>query len=398
MATDKAALRRRWAVSGMARLTCTDDGVTDFSRAAVLAEADRLARPLGQDAASLLTGRAALTGFRGRGRVSAGGATRLLRTVDGAISVSLARTVDHDSLPALLETTGPIVDGWTALERAARTRRAGDIVERARLLGIPASVLGETGAAQPRSSRLWPWRPQPIGRDLLVVDLSAMWAGPLCGHVLADLGATVVKVESPMRPDGARSGSPDFFDWMNAGKLHHAADPSADTARLGRLLDAADVVIEASRPRALIQSGLDAESRASRPGRVWVRITGYGPDHPMRVAFGDDAAVAGGLVGRSSTGPIFCGDAIADPLTGITAAHEVVESLRRGGGEVIDVAMADVAATYAALPTLPEHPLTDRPHAVEYREPKAPDTGWRAPTVDSAWLEQTVATRVGATC
>jgi hypothetical protein len=89
-------------------------------------------------------------------------------------------------------------------------------------------------------------------------------------------------------------------------------------------------------------------------------INGYDAPRP---AFGDDAAVAGGLVGTAVgaglDGPVFCGDAIADPLTGLEAALAVAESLARGGGELIHVSLAAVAATYAALPTGPsiaEHP------------------------------------------
>jgi crotonobetainyl-CoA:carnitine CoA-transferase CaiB-like acyl-CoA transferase len=65
------------------------------------------------------------------------------------------------------------------------------------------------------------------------------------------------------------------------------------------------------------------------------------------VAFGDDAAVAGGLVGFDATGPVFRGDAIADPLTGLEAATAVLAALRRGGGELIEIGLAQVAATYA---------------------------------------------------
>jgi hypothetical protein len=61
--------------------------------------------------------------------------------------------------------------------------------------------------------------------------------------------------------------------------------------------------------------------------------------------------VAGGLVGTSADGPVFCGDAIADPLTGLEATSAVTESLARGGGELIHVSMAETAAGYAALPT-----------------------------------------------
>jgi crotonobetainyl-CoA:carnitine CoA-transferase CaiB-like acyl-CoA transferase len=68
------------------------------------------------------------------------------------------------------------------------------------------------------------------------------------------------------------------------------------------------------------------------------------------VAFGDDAAVSGGLVVGADSEPVFCGDAIADPLSGLEAARAVGQSLRRGGGELIEVSMAQVAASYAALP------------------------------------------------
>lgn len=384
----ETALRRRWAAGGMASLTGAD-----FSRAAVLDEVDRLARPLGQDANTLLTGRSGLTGLRGRGQTSVGGASRLMRAVDGWIAVTLARPIDIESLPALLETSEPVGDAWTALTRAVRTRAGGEIVERAQMLGIPAAELASVSAAGPRSVSRWPRRRQSIDSGLLVVDLSSMWAGPLCGHILAGLGATVVKVESPSRPDGTRAGDPDFFRWMNGDKVPYAADVHTDGARLGRLLDAADVVIEASRPRALIHAGLDTQSRADRPGRVWVRITGYGSGHPMRVAFGDDAAVAGGLVGRSPDGPIFCGDAIAEPLTGVTAADEVVASLRRGGGEIIDVSMAQTAATFAALPTLP-----DSRGVLEPEEPCPPDLPASRNPPDAAWVDTLVAARLEHPC
>jgi crotonobetainyl-CoA:carnitine CoA-transferase CaiB-like acyl-CoA transferase len=136
---------------------------------------------------------------------------------------------------------------------------------------------------------------------------------------------------------------------MNAGKLSYCVDFDSESDALRRLLDVADIVIEGSRPAALRRRGLSAEDVPARPGRIWLRVSGY-RDQPDRPAFGDDAAVAGGLVGRGADGPVFCGDAIADPLTGLEAARAVGESLRRGGGEMIDVAMAQVAARYAALP------------------------------------------------
>ena len=72
------------------------------------------------------------------------------------------------------------------------------------------------------------------------------------------------------------------------------------------------------------------------------------------MAFGDDAAVSGGLVCGGDDAPVFCGDAIADPLTGLAAAVAVAESLRSGGGELIELSMSAVAATYAELPSAGE--------------------------------------------
>jgi crotonobetainyl-CoA:carnitine CoA-transferase CaiB-like acyl-CoA transferase len=177
--------------------------------------------------------------------------------------------------------------------------------------------------------------------------MSSMWAGPMCGRLLAAGGATVVKVETPARPDGTRSGDRRFFDWMNSEKLSFSA--SFDSDELAALLRAADVVIEGSRPAALARRGLSADKVPARPGRVWLRISGYGSGHPGRVAFGDDAAVAGGLVNVDEHHPVFCGDAIADPLTGLAGTAAVLDALTRGGGVIIDVSMAAVAATYAGL-------------------------------------------------
>lgn len=317
--------------------------------AAVVARAQRLADrlPVPVDAAGLLTGRAHLLGLPAPGTVSAGGASRLLPTADGWLALTLSRADDLAAVPALLETDDVADDPWRALAAWSVHRTAAEAVGRARLLGLPAAVAGEAAPAAPVFRRLGDRAPVRPLRDLLVVELASMWAGPLCGRLLAQAGAVVVKVESPGRPDGTRAGPPGFFDWMNAGKLSYAtefADPE-----LRSLLAVADVVIEGSRPAALHRRGLGAEQVPALDGRVWVRITGHGAAgrEAEWVAFGDDAAAAGGLLGD---GPVFVGDAIADPLTGLQAAVAVTESLARGGGELIDVAMSAVAAGYAALP------------------------------------------------
>jgi hypothetical protein len=387
-----------WAASGLACLTGPSDGAPDFSRAAVLAEARRattdIAGLLGVevDAATVLAGRAAIMNLSRRGRVSAGGATRLLRTVDGWCAVALPRDDDVAALPALMEVDAITDDPWAVLSRWAATHSTDQIVDRARLLDVAVAALGEAAAEPPTVRRCGTTAGPRQPDGLLVADLSSLWAGPLCGQLLARAGAVVVKVESPSRPDGTRSGEPAFFDWMNAGKLSYCVDFDSDSDALRRLLDVADIVIEGSRPAALRRRGLSAEDLVGRIGRIWLRVNGY-RDQLDRPAFGDDAAVAGGLVGADDDGPVFCGDAIADPLSGLEAARAVGESLRRGGGEVIDVSMAQVAARYAALPQ-----STDG--AAPANRPKPPPAVPPASPLgaDNAAVERMVAERSCATC
>lgn len=298
------------------------------------------------DAAALLTGRAALLGLTAKGQISAGGVTRILHGADTWCAFTLSRPDDIAAVPALIEVDDIGGDPWPLLQRWVSTRPAAAAVERARLLGLPAAVLGEAAPGPPVTRPHGP-RGRPSGR-LLVVDMSSMWAGPLCGQLLRGAAATVIKVESPRRPDGTRAGSAAFYDWVNRGKLSYALE-FGDHAAMLRLLGAADVVIEGSRPAALTRRGLGPDDIAPRSGRIWCRISGYGSDGDTgtRVAFGDDAAVAGGLVGSGPAGPVFVGDAIADPLTGLHAASAVAESLTRGGGELIEVSMAATAAGYA---------------------------------------------------
>jgi hypothetical protein len=295
------------------------------------------------DADEIITGRAALLGVVPQGQISAGGATRLLAAGDGWWALTLSRLDDADAVPALLELPDVRVDPWRAL--AASERPAAELVGRARLLGLPAALLGETAASQPKALVHNKTALRPL-RELLVADMSSMWAGPLCGGLLGAAGATVIKVETPSRPDGTRDGHPGFFDWMNSEKLCYAAE--FDSRELTELLQAADVVVEGSRPAALSRRGLGAEDLPARPGRVWLRLSGYGREQPDRIAFGDDAAVAGGLVRYRDARPEFCADAIADPLTGLEATLAVLDALAAGGGVIIDVSMAAVAATYAA--------------------------------------------------
>ncbi|MFI6953616.1 CoA transferase [Nocardia sp. NPDC050408] len=230
-------------------------------------------------------------------------------------------------------------------------------------------VAGPSAAPSATPGPQSPWQTRRIAEPVVgarldgavVVDLSSMWAGPLCAHLLGRAGARVIKVESTRRPDGARRGDPRFFDWLHDGHEQLAVDfhTPEGQAKLRELISTADVVIEASRPRALAELGLAPGERVHRDGQVWLSLTGYGRAEPMRVAFGDDAAVAGGLVGWDGAEPVFCGDAIADPLTGICAALAVCCAVLGGGGQLIDLSMRATAAAFAAAPA-----LTHGPHRV----------------------------------
>jgi hypothetical protein len=217
------------------------------------------------DADEILTGRAALLRLAPAGRISAGGSTRLLSSRDGWCALTLSRVDDVETVPALLELTEQPADPWAALAAAAADRDAAEFVARARLLDLPAAVLGEVAAAPPRFVPSGHRAVRAVS-ELLVADLSSMWAGPLCGHLLATAGATVVKVEGRSRVDGTRGGHPAFFDWMNSSKLSYAIDFGDDELR--PLLEAADVVIEGSRPAALGRRGLGPEQVRGRPGRA----------------------------------------------------------------------------------------------------------------------------------
>lgn len=193
---------------------------------------------------------------------------------------------------------------------------------------------------------------------LVVADLSSLWAGPTVGRILAAAGATVIKVESISRPDGGRSGDPQFFDRLNGGKASVGLDFRSRRGRwiLHQIVGRADVVITSCRHRALDQLDLEPSTllRTGRP-RAWVMISGYGDegDGRDRVAFGDDAAAAGGLVMWDNGHPLFCGDAIADSLTGLAATATLLASLGRGGSWLISASMADVAADMQGTATIP---------------------------------------------
>ncbi len=296
----------------------------------------------------LLGERAAIAGLRRNGPWSCGGAFRLLPTSDGWWGVSLPRPADIELVPALIEEADP-GDPWGAVARWARGTASADAVARGRLLGLPCCDPTSIDRSRPGVVTRQGGRRVPRERPR-VIDLTSLWAGPLCAHLLGLGGAEVIKVESRHRPDGSRRGPRAFLDLLHGGHAMVAVDfhdPDA-VARLHDLVASADLVLEASRPRALARLGLDADALVDN-GVSWLSITARGRDCDA-VGFGDDVAAGAGLVIEDGGELLPCGDALADPLTGVAAAAAAAEALLSERAALIDVSMHHVCAECSGPP------------------------------------------------
>ena len=322
-----------WAASGVLALTGRPTGPPRIppGRAATWVR-EQLAT-LSLDIPGLLSERAAYAGLRRNGPRSCGGAFRILPTLDGHVGLSLVRPEDVALLPAL--TAGEHdLDAW-----AARTRTA-DAAERLELLGLPG---GAVPTPDPGNAVTWSVLGERVRTERpLVVDLTGLWAGPLCAHLIGRLGARVVKVESTTRPDGARRGPRRFFDLLHGGHEQRVVDLGRDLDQLRELLAQADLVLESSRPRALHQLGLVAEEFVAR-GTSWLSITARGRSS-LAVGFGDDVAARAGLVVADDDDLLPVGDALADPLAGVAAAVAAHAALASAESRLIEVSMLGVAA------------------------------------------------------
>jgi crotonobetainyl-CoA:carnitine CoA-transferase CaiB-like acyl-CoA transferase len=195
---------------------------------------------------------------------------------------------------------------------------------------------------------------------LRVLELARVLAGPWIGQTLADLGADVVKVESPAG-DETRGWGPPFADDGAAAYFHAAnrnkrsivldfADP-ADLARARRLAAAADVVVENFKVGGLARFGLDyAAVQAANPGVVYVSVTGFGQDGPAAPRAGYDFIIQamGGimdLTGAADGPPQKPGVAYADLFTGLYGTVAALAALRlrdtTGRGQWIDLGLFD---------------------------------------------------------
>lgn len=199
---------------------------------------------------------------------------------------------------------------------------------------------------------------------LTVLDFTRVYSGPYATLLLADMGAEVIKVEHPQYGDDSRAfgplvdGTSGYFETLNRGKLSIAVDHRTPEGRgvLQQLAAQVDVLIENFRPGYLAKYGLDYTSlQATCPHLIYASISGFGQSGPY-AQLGCYDVVAQAMSGLMSlTGlpdlPLKTGPAIADAITGLTAAVGLLGALwgreRTGKGAHIDVAMVD--AVFATL-------------------------------------------------
>ncbi|MBF5004094.1 CaiB/BaiF CoA transferase family protein [Diaphorobacter caeni] len=193
-----------------------------------------------------------------------------------------------------------------------------------------------------------------------VLDLSRVFAGPLCGQVLADFGAEVIKVEHPGRGDdtrdwGMRIGKTEttYYNSMNRNKRSVTLDlqtPEA-IAIIHDLLRQSDVVIHNFKAGGAEKLGLGYEQlKAIKPDVVYVAVAGYDSSGPEAQRPGYDLVIQGeaglmALNGEKEQPPLKFGVAVVDLMTGMTAAQAVLAALfkreRTGQGRFIEMALYD---------------------------------------------------------
>jgi hypothetical protein len=277
-----------------------------------------------------------------------------MQTRDGGwFALTIIRAEDRELLPALFLDDGIDIHDNEAIASAVARHDCAALLARGRLLGLPVASADETPTSPPvEMMTRGPHRERKPGHRPLVIDLSAIWAGPLISHLLWLAGAEVVKIESLTRPDLIRRDDPATFDLINQGKASVIVDfaSAAQKAALVDLIRRADFVIESSRVRALRHLGIDAEALVREtPGLVWLSVTGHGASGEAAnwTGIGNDCGVAAGLSRAlaDATGEIgYVGDAIADPLTGITGALEAWRAYKSGEARRIGLAMSAITA------------------------------------------------------
>ena len=196
-------------------------------------------------------------------------------------------------------------------------------------------------------------------KGLRVVDVSQNLAGPYCTQILADLGAEVIKVEPPTG-DASRAWAPPLwggrspmFLSVNRGKRSIQIDLKSEEGKdlLWRLIDGADVFVQAFRSGVIERLGFDYESvRKRRPAMIYVSVTAYGPTGPLKDQPGYDPLMQAYSGIMSITGhdvPARVGASVVDFGTGMWGAMGVLSALHKrnatGEGSHVTTALLDTA-------------------------------------------------------
>lgn len=196
-------------------------------------------------------------------------------------------------------------------------------------------------------------------RDLIVVDLSRVLAGPYATMVLADLGARVIKVEMPDTGDDARhfgpfvNGKSAYFSSLNRGKQSISLNLKSGEDRevFDRLIAAADVLVENYRPGTMAKLGYgwDALQRIN-PKLIYAAISGFGQTGPYRERPAYDMVVQGmggimSVTGQPESEPTRVGTSIGDITAGLFGVSGILSALldreRTGAGMMVDIGMLD---------------------------------------------------------
>ncbi|MEE2815105.1 MAG: CoA transferase, partial [Actinomycetota bacterium] len=254
---------------------------------------------------------------------------------------------------------------------------------------------------------------------LRVVDASTLFAGPMAAMHLGDMGAEVIKVEHPTKPDPARGHGPSkdgqnlWWKTLGRNKRTVALDLHADAGRDAflRLAQTADVVIENFRPGTLERWGLGYEElSAANPGLVLARVTGFGQIGPYRSrpGFGTLAEAMSGFA--ASTGepdgpPTLPPFGLADGIASLATAYAILVALHAraangGAGQVVDVAIIEpILAMLGPQITRWDQLGTVQPRTGNRSTNNAPRNAYR--TADGSWVAvstsaQSIAERVVA--
>lgn len=203
---------------------------------------------------------------------------------------------------------------------------------------------------------------------LKVLDFTTLLPGPYATQLLADMGAEVVRVEAPNRPDLLKLMPPKTgkvsaaHATINRNKRSIAIDLKHEDAKaiIARLLAEYDVVIEQFRPGVMQRLGLDYDAlRAIQPRVIYCSITGFGQTGPYKDRAGHDInylALSGlaSFSGRKDTGPVLSGTQVADIAGGshhavMAILAAVIQRGHSGEGQFLDISMADAALALTTM-------------------------------------------------